>query len=222
MQNNTIAFTILKFPVLVRVQLNFTTVYSIFSFSTHFPKLGLDIVILLISFLLLPLLPCFNPLYFCVSCRIQTLASPWSNSIVPKIGVLFTGSLFSQPKSLGYITRCHIRWRFRQRALCVSGIFYMLTIAVTFSGGTQVNKVGSGGGGGWYVPTREAGPVGTGSSGSGAVWPAVHHRCVPCWGGQLEELLWAEGFCWLSGSPIATLRRPQWHSWPPGLPWSLE
>lgn len=41
MQNNTIAFTILKFPVLVRVQRNFTTVYSIFSFSTHFPNTGL-------------------------------------------------------------------------------------------------------------------------------------------------------------------------------------
>lgn len=64
MQNNTIAFTILKFPVLVRVHRNFTTVYSIFFFLHFLPKLGVDIVILLISFLLLSHLPCFNPLYF--------------------------------------------------------------------------------------------------------------------------------------------------------------
>lgn len=36
MQNNTIAFTILKFSVPVRVQRHFTTVYRFISFSTHF------------------------------------------------------------------------------------------------------------------------------------------------------------------------------------------
>lgn len=146
MQNNTIAFTILKFPVLVRVQRNFTTVYSIFSFpltsqtrawysynfnffSLAFPTSTFQSTIFLkgTSFALI------------VSCQIQTLASPWSNSIVPKIGVLFKGSLFSLPKSLEYIAGCHVRWRYRQTTQCV-----IYAIAITFSGGTHVNLVGSG------------------------------------------------------------------------------
>lgn len=71
MQNNTIAFTILKFPVLVRVQHNFTTVYSIFLRSP--PKLGADI--LLFSLLRLSLLPPFNSLYFSKGTYVARLAS---------------------------------------------------------------------------------------------------------------------------------------------------
>lgn len=120
MQNNTIAFTILKFPVLVRVQRNFTTVYSIFFFLHSLPKLGVDIVKLLISFLSLFFPPSMFSIHYIfffvfvlkgtsvallVSCQIQTLASPWSKSFfVPKSGVLFTGSLSF---SVSLETSCH-------------------------------------------------------------------------------------------------------------------
>lgn len=112
---------------------------------------------------MLSLLPCFNPLYFLkgtsfallVSCQIQTLAFPWSNSVVPKSGVLFTGSLFCSPKSLEYITRCCIRQRYRQRTQCVSRVSSTFTIAITFYGGIHVDLVGSGKGAKSLEPTRE-------------------------------------------------------------------
>lgn len=43
MQNSTTAFTIVQFPVVVRVQRYFTTVYSIFPVSTHLPIKGASI-----------------------------------------------------------------------------------------------------------------------------------------------------------------------------------
>lgn len=103
MQNNTIAFTILKFPVLVRVQHNFTTVYSIFLRSP--PKLGADILL----FSLLSLLPPFNSLHFflkgtCCSVSVltdtDTLLGP-SPSLRRSRGLL-TGSLLSLSRE--YIT----------------------------------------------------------------------------------------------------------------------
>lgn len=109
-----------------------------------------------------------------VSCQIQTLASPWSNSVVPKSGVLFTGSLFCLPKSLVYITRCCIGQRYRQRTQRVSCVSSMLAIAITLNGGIRVNVVGSGKGGS-LVPAREEAGVcqDRGSSGMDEVW-SVH------------------------------------------------
>lgn len=78
-----------------------------------------------------------------VSCQIQTLASPWSISFVPKSQVLFSASLFSLPKSLKYITSCCIRQRYGQRTQCDSVVSFMLTIAITFSRGIRLNLVGS-------------------------------------------------------------------------------
>lgn len=69
-----------------------------------------------------------------VSCQIQTLASPWSISIVPKSGVLFTGRFFCSPEGLEYITRCHIRQRYRPMTPCVSYVSSKLSIAITFKG----------------------------------------------------------------------------------------
>lgn len=121
------------------------------------PKLGVDIVILLISFLLLSLLPCFNPLYFLkgtsfallVSCQIQTLASPWSNSIVPKSGVLFTGSLLFAKESRIYHQVLHSPKVQAKDTVCLSRVSSMLAIAITITcnGGIHENLVGSGKGG---------------------------------------------------------------------------
>lgn len=150
MQNNTIAFTILKFPVLVRVQRNFTTVYSIFSFpltsqtrgwysytfnffSLAFPTSMFQSTIFLkgTSFALL------------VSCQIQTLASPWSSSIAPKIEVLFKGSVFCLPKeSRVYRWVPHSLKVQAKDPVCLSCVVY--AIAITFGRGTHVNLVGSG------------------------------------------------------------------------------
>ena len=101
-----------------------------------------------------------------VSCQIQTLASPWSNSVVPKSGVLFTGSLFCSPKSLVYITRCCIGQRYRQRTQRASCVSSMLAIAITLNGGIRVNVVGSGKGAKSSARQRRS----RGLSGQGVVW----------------------------------------------------
>lgn len=153
MQNNTIAFTILKFPVLVRVQRNFTSVYSIFSFCHSFPRLGADIVILLISVSL-----AFPPsmfqstiflkgtsVVFLVSSQIQTLASPWSKSVVPEWSALRRKSLLFAKGVLNKSSGAAFAKRYRQRTRCVSRSSSALAIAITFSeGGIRVNLVGSG------------------------------------------------------------------------------
>lgn len=183
MQNNTIAFTILKFPVLVRVQRNFTTVYSIFSFSTQSQTRSWYSYTFNFFSLAFPTSMFQSTIFLkgtffalLVSCQIQTLASPWSNSIVPKIGVLFTGSLFCLPRSLEYITRCHIRWRYRQRTQCVSRVIYAHN-RNHFQWRNPCEPSGQCWGRRSVVPTREeAGSIGTGGSHLG--WVRFDLLCI--------------------------------------------
>lgn len=140
MQNNTIAFTILKFPVLVRVQHNFTTVYSIFLRSP--PKLGADI--LLFSLLRLSLLPPFNWLYFSKGTYVARLAS-WQIPTFSLVHFLRSKEP-SAPhrKSLVFKSRIYHRCPLRQRYSEGQGhrasfVSSTLTIAITFIRGIRLN-----------------------------------------------------------------------------------
>lgn len=143
MQNNTIAFTILKFPVLVRVQHNFTTVYSIFLRSP--PKLGADI--LLFSLPRLSLLPHFNSLYVLKGTYVARLAS-WQIQTFSLVRFLRSKEP-SAPhrKSLVFESTIYHRCCLRQRYSEVQGhrasfVSSTLTIAITFIRGIRLNAGG--------------------------------------------------------------------------------
>lgn len=142
MQNNTIAFTILKFPVLVRVQHNFTTVYSIFLRSP--PKLGADI--LLFSLHRLSLLPPFHSLCFSKGTYVSRLAS-WqiqTFSLVHFLRSKEPSAPHRKSLSLEYITgapfaKGTVRAKDTQRFFFFFFVSSTLTIAITFIRGIRLS-----------------------------------------------------------------------------------
>ena len=129
MQNNTIAFTILNSQFIWEssVILQQYTVYFLSPLASHrrgwytfnffylaFPPSTLQSTIF------------FKGTYFAllVSCQIQTLASPWSISFVPKSRVLFIRSLISLPTSHIYYQVLHSQRNGAKDTVCFFCVIY--------------------------------------------------------------------------------------------------
>lgn len=232
MQNNTIAFTILKFPVLVRVQHNFTTVYSIFLRSP--PKLGADI--LLFSLPRLSLLPPFNSLYVLKGTYVARLAS-WqiqtfslvrflrskepqcSSQEVSCLWVYNISQVLPSPKvqwsprtqSVFCVIHAHNRNHFHQR-----NPFERRRAVAESSARRRRSERLSGLGPNWIERSSILWPGFVGSHGrfpcssrGKCCWVWVVVRGVSC--------RW-----WWRYSPVAVLRSHLWGRWSPGLSCSSE